>query len=95
MSVEFDDNEASAPVWASFGDLMAVLLGAFVLVLVGVIATQAQLSSRLEEEVRQRQQESRQRQALVNPLHQRMLGFVVIGPGEAHGIIQSLQELRS
>ena len=68
MSVEFDDNEASAPVWASFGDLMAVLLGAFVLVLVGVIATQAQLSSRLEEEVRQRQQESRQRQALEQAL---------------------------
>ena len=68
MSVEFDDNEASAPVWASFGDLMAVLLGAFVLVLVGVIATQAQLSSRLEEEVRQRQQEARQRQALAAPL---------------------------
>ena len=68
MSVEFDDNEASAPVWASFGDLMAVLLGAFVLVLVGVIATQAQLSSRLEEEVRQRQQEARQRQALEQAL---------------------------
>ena len=45
MSVEFDDNEASAPVWASFGDLMAVLLGAFVLVLVGVIALATQVAS--------------------------------------------------
>jgi hypothetical protein len=29
--------EATAPVWAVFGDLMAGLLGAFVLILVGVL----------------------------------------------------------
>ncbi len=68
MSVEFDDGEASAPIWASFGDLMAVLLGAFVLVLVGVIAVQAQLSQKLDEEVRRREQESQQRQALEQAL---------------------------
>jgi flagellar motor protein MotB len=64
MSVEFDDGQASAPVWASFADLMAVLMGAFVLVLVGVIAIQAELSSRLDEEVARREQEAQQRQAL-------------------------------
>lgn len=68
MSVEFDDGEASAPIWASFGDLMAVLLGAFVLVLVGVIAVQAQLSEKLDEEVRRREQESQQRKALEQAL---------------------------
>jgi len=68
MSVEFDDGEASAPVWATFGDLMSVLLGAFVLVLVGVIAVQAQLSSRLDQEVQRREQEQRQRQALEQAL---------------------------
>lgn len=68
MSVEFDDGEGSAPIWASFGDLMAVLLGAFVLVLVGVIAVQAQLSQKLDEEVRRREQESQQRQALEQAL---------------------------
>ncbi len=68
MSVEFDDGEASAPIWASFGDLMAVLLGAFVLVLVGVIAVQAQLSQKLDEEVRRREQEAQQRQALEQAL---------------------------
>ena len=39
--------EPSAPIWPVFGDLMSVLLGAFVLVLVGVIAMQLQLSNRL------------------------------------------------
>ena len=33
-------DEVSAPVWTVFGDLMAGLLGAFVLVLVGVLLTQ-------------------------------------------------------
>jgi flagellar motor protein MotB len=69
MSVEFDDDaDAGAPVWASFGDLMSVLLGAFVLVLVGVIAVQADLSHRLDEEVRKRQAEAQQRQALEQAL---------------------------
>ena len=68
MSVEFDDGEASAPIWASFADLMSVLLGAFVLVLVGVIAIQAQLASRLDEEVRRREQEAQQRHALEQAL---------------------------
>jgi len=73
MSVEFDDEAgSSAPVWAAFGDLMSVLLGAFVLILVGVIAVQLQLSSRLDEEMRQRQREAQQRrvleQALAAPL---------------------------
>jgi flagellar motor protein MotB len=73
MSVELDDEAGtSAPVWAVFGDLMSVLLGAFVLILVGVIAVQLQLSQKLDEEVRQRQAEEQQRktleQALAGPL---------------------------
>jgi len=68
MTVEFDDGESTAPIWASFGDLMSVLLGAFVLVLVGVIAVQAELSGRLDEEMRKRQAEAQQRQALEQAL---------------------------
>ncbi|KWI34210.1 OmpA family protein [Burkholderia stagnalis] len=64
--------ESAAPVWPAFADLMSVLLGAFVLILVGVIGMQLQLTSKLEEAVRQRQQEARQRksleQALAGPL---------------------------
>lgn len=73
MSDELEiDADAGAPIWAVFGDLMSVLLGAFVLILIGVIGVQLQLSNKLDEEVRQRQAEARQRktleQALAAPL---------------------------
>ena len=64
--------ESTAPIWAAFGDLMSVLLGVFVLILVGVIGVQLQLSHRLDEEVKQRQAEAQRRmtleQALAAPL---------------------------
>ncbi|MDE2203559.1 MAG: OmpA family protein [Burkholderiaceae bacterium] len=64
--------EGAAPVWAAFGDLMSVLLGAFVLILVGVIGVQLELSSKLEHEVKQREAEVQRRktleQALAGPL---------------------------
>jgi len=56
--------EPAAPVWPVFGDLMSVLLGVFVLVLVGVVAMQAELADRLEREVAQRQAEAQQRKQL-------------------------------
>jgi len=60
--------EATAPVWAVFGDLMAGLLGAFVLILVCVIAMQFDLTARLAAEARQRQAEVQRRQALEQAL---------------------------
>ena len=65
--------EDATPVWAVFGDLMAGLLGAFVLVLVGVIGMQLELTSRLEAETERRQRAEEQRrealeQALAVPL---------------------------
>lgn len=64
--------DSAVPVWAVFGDLMAVLLGAFVLVLVAVIGLQLELSAQLESEVEQRQVEQKRRetleQALAGPL---------------------------
>ncbi|MBN3749112.1 OmpA family protein [Burkholderia sp. Se-20373] len=72
MHDEIDGGASSAPVWPAFADLMSVLLGAFVLILVGVIGMQLQLTSKLEEAVRARQQEAQQRksleQALAGPL---------------------------
>lgn len=68
MSDEIDiDGESGTPIWAAFGDLMSVLLGAFVLILVGVIGVQLQLSSRLDEEVKQRQVEAQRRKTLSRP----------------------------
>ena len=64
--------DPAAPVWAVFGDLMAGLLGAFVLMLVGVLGMQLELATQLEAEVQQRQVEQQRRltleQALAVPL---------------------------
>ncbi|MFJ0656679.1 hypothetical protein WLU96_24460, partial [Bordetella bronchiseptica] len=60
--------DAAVPTWAVFGDLMSVLLGAFVLILVGVVGMQIELSTRLEAEVEQRQAETQRREALEQAL---------------------------
>lgn len=60
--------EPTAPVWAVFGDLMSGLLGAFVLVLVGVVGVQLELSARLDEEIKHRQEETQRRQTLEQAL---------------------------
>ena len=70
---EFDtDVDSTAPTWISFADLMTGLLGAFVLLLVGVMATQLEMASKLEDEVQKRQIEEQKRlsleQALAIPL---------------------------
>jgi flagellar motor protein MotB len=57
-----------APVWAVFGDLMAGLLGAFVLILVCVLGLQFDLAARLQAEVKQRQAEAQRREALERAL---------------------------
>jgi flagellar motor protein MotB len=58
----------STPVWAVFGDLMAGLLGAFVLILVGVLGVQLELVTSLEAEIQKRQQEEQRREALEKAL---------------------------
>jgi len=67
-----EDIDASAdhgtPVWAVFGDLMAGLLGAFVLILVGVLGVQLELVTSLESEIQKRQQEEQRREALEKAL---------------------------
>ncbi|WP_019428945.1 OmpA family protein [Limnohabitans sp. Rim47] len=70
---EYDaDVDSTAPTWISFADLMTGLLGAFVLLLVGVMATQLEMASKLEDEVQKRQVEEQKRisleQALAIPL---------------------------
>lgn len=60
--------EQTAPVWAVFGDLMSGLLGAFVLLLVGVLVAQLQLSANLEDEVKKRQIEEQRRISLEKAL---------------------------
>ncbi len=62
------DLESSAPTWISFADLMTGLLGAFVLLLVGVMATQLEMASSLEAEVQKRQLEEQRRMSLEKAL---------------------------
>lgn len=67
-----DDTDAGveqiAPVWTVFGDLMSGLLGAFVLILVGVLGVQLELATHLEAEVQKRQLEEKRRIALEKAL---------------------------
>ena len=60
--------EHGAPVWQVFGDLMSGLLGAFVLILVGVVAVQMELTSHLQDEVKKRQIEEQRRISLEKAL---------------------------
>jgi len=60
--------EHDTPIWAVFGDLMSGLLGAFVLILVGVLGVQLELVSSLEAEIQKRQQEEQRRMALEKAL---------------------------
>jgi flagellar motor protein MotB len=67
-----DEDLQSAPVWTAFADLMSGLLGAFVLIFIGVLVTQVDLVSSLQAEVQKRQAEEKRRisleQALAVPL---------------------------
>lgn len=67
-----DELAQDTPVWAVFGDLMAGLVGIFVLILVWVLGYQVELAQTLREETGKRQQEEQRRmaleQALADPL---------------------------
>ncbi len=67
--IEHDSGDrASAPVWTVFADLMSGLLGAFVLVLVGVLVVQMDLVASLKTEVEKRRVEEQRRVALEKAL---------------------------
>lgn len=69
MGDEIDATLApEVPVWAVFGDLMAGLLGAFVLILVLAIGMQLELTTQLEAEVKQRQAAEQRHMALEQAL---------------------------
>jgi len=63
-----DGSEQVSPGWAVFGDLMSGLLGAFVLILIGVLLAQLELMSSLQQEMDKRRQEEQRRMALEEAL---------------------------
>lgn len=62
------DISQDTPVWAIFGDLMAGVVGIFVLLLVWVLGYQVELAQTLQEEVSKRQIEEQRRMALEDAL---------------------------
>ena len=68
------DEADETPVWAIFGDLMAGVVGVFVLILVWVMGYQLELAQSLREEVSKREAEEQRRialeEALADPLAQ-------------------------
>lgn len=67
-----DATSQEAPIWPIFGDLMAGLVGVFVLLLVWTLGIQLDLASSLEEEISKREAEEQRRialeEALADPL---------------------------
>lgn len=72
MIGEMEDSDGAAqevaPVWTVFADLMSGLVGAFVLVLVGVLVGQMDLVASLQAEIEKRQVEEKRRMALEKAL---------------------------
>jgi flagellar motor protein MotB len=70
--MELEDSDAGghdvAPVWTVFADLMAGLLGAFVLILLGVLVVQMDLVASLKSEMDKRRIEEQRRMALEKAL---------------------------
>lgn len=66
--LEIEQEGVGTPAWAAFGDLMAGVLGAFVLVLAAALVGQLDLANKLEAEVAQRQAEQARREALERAL---------------------------
>ncbi|HEY8880994.1 MAG TPA: OmpA family protein [Roseateles sp.] len=66
--LEIEQEGVGTPAWAAFGDLMAGVLGAFVLVLAAALVGQLDLANKLEAEVQQRQAEQARREALERAL---------------------------
>ena len=66
------DQGQETPVWAIFGDLMAGVVGIFVLILVWVLGYQVELAQTLKEELSKRQADEQRRialeEALADPL---------------------------
>ena len=63
-----EQSSHDTPVWPIFGDLMAGLVGVFVLILVWTLGIQLELAQSLENEIQKRQAEEQRRMALEEAL---------------------------
>ncbi len=68
MHHDDQDMEHGASSWMAFGDLMTGLAGAFVLLLMGILAVQLDTAGSLQREIAQREQAEQQQQSLAQAL---------------------------
>ncbi len=68
MPHDDQDLDSGASAWMAFGDLMTGLAGAFVLLLMGILAVQLDTAGSLQREIAQREQAEQQRQSLAQAL---------------------------
>lgn len=69
MSAGIDGGDGdTATVWAAFGDLMAVMLGVFVLILLGVVGAHLHTAAKLEHVEREQARLAEQRETLERAL---------------------------
>lgn len=68
VSNHHGDGQEAQAIWPVFGDLMAGLVGVFVLLLVWALGFQLELAQNLEEEINKRKQEEQRRIALEEAL---------------------------
>ncbi|MGY1408592.1 OmpA family protein [Luteimonas sp. A611] len=69
MSAGLDAGDGdTATIWAAFGDLMAVMLGVFVLILLGVVGMHLHTAAQLDGIEREQARAAAQRQALEHAL---------------------------
>ncbi len=68
MNAQLGDSGDQATVWAAFGDLMAVMLGVFVLILLGVVGMQLHTAAELERLTGEQAEAAAQREALEQAL---------------------------
>lgn len=65
---QYNEGVDSQPIWPIFGDLMAGLVGVFVLLLVWALGFQLELAQNLEDEINKRKLEEQRRIALEEAL---------------------------
>jgi flagellar motor protein MotB len=68
MQPDEQEHDAGAATWMAFGDLMSGLVGALVLLLMGIMAVQLDMTGHLQREIAKREQAEQQRQSLAEAL---------------------------
>jgi hypothetical protein len=90
-----DSAQATAPVWAVFGDLMAGMVGAFVLILVFALGVQLDLAEKLKAVVAKQAEAVDEIVKAASGLKNDDLKEARLGDAQAHRVLKDALELLS